>query len=450
MRFWFKVAPGVKVRISPRSVGLGFGPRAARYHVSSSGWRGVSSGAGGFQTYHTLSGARRQRRGDPAPRGDGELGGLTAAQVQRAEVHLAVADRIGRLLDAAEDTFVVAGPPALEPPPPVSATEVQRELEQQAVDGIAWFRWSDRRNARRQAQKAVAEEIRRRQQQREDAHRRDVAAAAAWWDRMQAADPAVVMPALDEAMADNPLEAVTVDVTDGHASLLMIVPDEAELLGEREPATTDAGYPTTRKMSQTRRNELYLAALSANLMATAVEAAAVAPALQAVTVVAVRRGSDDDGPVAALQADLDRLFPASTRVPGATRAVNQEDMAAAEDLGLLRLEVNPVGRTRRLASLADPELTALTSAATESGVDEERAWPTEVPPAPGQVLLLDPGSALAEVVTVLRNHAGLALSEAKRLVDGPMPTLVIEGYPSAEAAALARDLDAAGATVAVG
>ncbi|HXF72743.1 MAG TPA: hypothetical protein VNO79_09070, partial [Actinomycetota bacterium] len=60
-------------------------------------------------------------------------------------------------------------------------------------------------------------------------------------------------------------------------------------LPERVPAVTPTGRPTTRRLTKTERNELYLGWLSSNVLATVREALAVAPGLAAVTIAVLRR-----------------------------------------------------------------------------------------------------------------------------------------------------------------
>lgn len=444
MRYSFKVAPGVKVRISPRSVGLGVGPRAARLHVSSSGWTGVSSGAGGFQSYQRLSGGGRQRSGGSRT----STGRAAATRQQRADEHQQVADRLDAVLGVARDRFRVAGPPTVTPPPPVSAAPVEQEMRRAALEGIPWFRFRERRAAKAQVRQRLATEVDRRQHELDAEHRRRVEEAAAWWEGLSTNNPDVVMPALDDAMADNLLEAVTVDVSQGRASLLIPVPDERGLLGDREPTTTDAGNPTTKKMSQTRRNELYHQALLASAAASVTEAVAIAPSLAGVTVVVARTDSDDDEPVLALEADADRLFPRLSRQAGTELQLDLVDLAAAEDIGVVRVDVMPGGRTRRLATLDDPELVDLVA---RTATTAENPLPiSDVPAAPGQVVLADVGPRVVDVVTVLRQHLGLDLAAAKGIVDRELPCVVVEGIRVGRARTVAQALEDVGATARTG
>ena len=58
MGVYFRLLPGVKVRLTRGGVRFGLGPRGARLHLGSGG-PGVSTGAGPFTWYRPL---RRRRR----------------------------------------------------------------------------------------------------------------------------------------------------------------------------------------------------------------------------------------------------------------------------------------------------------------------------------------------------------------------------------------------------
>ncbi len=59
MGVYFRLLPGVKVRLTRRGVRWGIGPRAARVHFGAGG-RGISTGAGPFTWFRPLR--RRSRR----------------------------------------------------------------------------------------------------------------------------------------------------------------------------------------------------------------------------------------------------------------------------------------------------------------------------------------------------------------------------------------------------
>ncbi len=62
MGFYFKLAPGVKIRATRRGLRASVGPRAARVHFGAGG-TGVSTGAGPVSLYHSVGGGRGRRRG---------------------------------------------------------------------------------------------------------------------------------------------------------------------------------------------------------------------------------------------------------------------------------------------------------------------------------------------------------------------------------------------------
>lgn len=71
----------------------------------------------------------------------------------------------------------------------------------------------------------------------------------------------------------------------------------------------------------------------------------------------------------------------------------------------------------------------------------------QTPPVEGSVFLADAGRNKIKVIKVVREASGLGLREAKELVEAA-PTLVVTGLSPDAAAALRRQLEAAGATVA--
>nr|WP_281272686.1 ribosomal protein L7/L12 [Solirubrobacter pauli] len=70
----------------------------------------------------------------------------------------------------------------------------------------------------------------------------------------------------------------------------------------------------------------------------------------------------------------------------------------------------------------------------------------ETPPVGGSVFLADAGRNKIKVIKVVREASGLGLREAKELVEAA-PTLVVSGLSPDAAAALRRELEAAGARV---
>src|SRR5205823_1110376 len=101
---------------------------------------------------------------------------------------------------------------------------------------------------------------------------------------------AVVISALEAAFADNgaPATPIDCDPTTGTATVTMLF-GHPDLIPDRTPAITPGGKPTLRKRTKADRNDLYLNALASNVLATAKEGFAVAPGLNAIKSLVVRR-----------------------------------------------------------------------------------------------------------------------------------------------------------------
>jgi Protein of unknown function (DUF4236) len=76
-----RLAPGVRVRVSSRGVSAGLGPRVARVHVGARGGVGVSSGAGPFSAYLSLTPHSSRSRAL------GQSRGANAADLQQGVPH---------------------------------------------------------------------------------------------------------------------------------------------------------------------------------------------------------------------------------------------------------------------------------------------------------------------------------------------------------------------------
>jgi hypothetical protein len=62
-----------------------------------------------------------------------------------------------------------------------------------------------------------------------------------------------------------------------------------ESIPDRKPALTPSGKPTMHKRTKTDRNQLYAASLASNVLATAKEAFAVAPGINSVAIMVMRK-----------------------------------------------------------------------------------------------------------------------------------------------------------------
>ncbi len=338
----FRVAKGVRLRVTPRGPRLSLGPRIARVHVGG-GRTAVSSGHGPVTVWSTLSGGGRRTSAaggsSVVPRGEAKQRAWDAAR-----------ERLGTLLTAHEEVFELAHRPVVPAPAPVEREVVRRELRRQARAGLAWWRLSQRWRAGRDADERLEAEVAARDAAQRTVHAAEQASADAWWERLRDNDPEVVTERLDEAFEDNPVPAAVTEVDAAVVNLVVLVEPAERLVGEREPTLTEAGNLSLAKMTKTRREELYHAAVWSSVVAAAAEAFAVAPGLGSATVAAVR---PDDRAVLALAA-----LPREVVLPDGARATDLERLGTAIDAGVAELEERRGGRTDGLQPLdpADPDV----------------------------------------------------------------------------------------------
>lgn len=285
MGFYFKVAPGVRVRATGRGIRTSVGPRAARLHVGAGG-TGVSTGAGPVSYYHGLSGARSPRR-----RSTGQhTRSLTAAtKAERAE---AISRSIKAILNLHREGFPTARRPVAARPPVTDLAGLVRRREEEAASEHWFFRFRARREARERARVAATEEHARLVREAEAQQAREQQALDEHWDRLLAGDPDTVMATLAVALEDNDAESAPIGVEGDLASVVVRVPDAATL-PERIPGTTAAGNVSLRKANKTQWNALYTLMVSGYVVVTAKEVLAVAPSVREVGVVAIRRTAPD-------------------------------------------------------------------------------------------------------------------------------------------------------------
>lgn len=107
------------------------------------------------------------------------------------------------------------------------------------------------------------------------------------WQRLTNNDPPTVLAALEAAFEDNQAPAAPINCEGAEVTLMMLY-ESPDLVPDRKLALTPSGKPTLHKRNKTERNELYAASLASNVLATAKEAFAVAPAISRVVTMVVR------------------------------------------------------------------------------------------------------------------------------------------------------------------
>ncbi len=380
---YFKLAPGVRVRVTTRGVRTSLGPRAARVHVGGGYRPGVSTGAGPVTLYQSVGGSRRRR--SPGGSGHGGRAGASATVAARqrqaaAAARSSEAERLAAAIASLQslhrDPVEPVSHPVAPDEPPVDAAAVRERHEKSALRGVPFWKRSDRRAAREAARASAEQEIDQLTSER-DGRRRDAQALLdRRWAELVANEPDVVQATLAEAFEEGELHSSPLAVEGGEVSLAVFVPGE-DVVPERKPGTTPAGKPTIQKMTVTEQADLYTAAVCGHVVAAVREAFAVAPGLGLARAVAVR--------VSVADAYGRRGLECLLAVTLARSALDGIDWSSAGAYDVLRqagpdLTVNLTGRARHLSPLDlahEPDLAALLQA-----VDlDEAAEATGGPPA---------------------------------------------------------------------
>jgi hypothetical protein len=287
MGFYFKLAPGVKIRATRRGLRASVGPRAARVHFGA-GDTGVSTGAGPVSLYHSVGGGRGRRPGTGPSRTSVaayERQLRQARKLEQAQELQAVFEAITNLH---REDFTPATAPVAPSLAAVDMAGIRQRHEREALAGLNVFQRSARASACQQAAEAASSEIdaetaRMRREQADLQCELDEQ-----WQRLLANDPDVVFATLTEAFEDNEAPATMAGVHDSEASVVVMAPD-ADAVPERMPKLTEAGNLSLGKLTKSVRNSFYLQLVCGHILVTVREALAVAPSITSVRVAVVRQ-----------------------------------------------------------------------------------------------------------------------------------------------------------------
>lgn len=368
---YFKLAPGVRVRVNKHGVRTSLGPRAARVHVGGGYRAGVSTGAGPVTLYHGIGGTKRRRSRTASHHGSARQSGpnpATVAAYHRQAVAAAkateasqIAAGIQALADLHRHGVVPVGPPVAPPPPPVDEAGIRQRHLGQATQGIGFWKRSARKAAAQQAEVEARAEIAATAAQWEAQRQQCQVQMDERWRELLANQPDVVLATLAEAFEDNEAHAAAVSVDDAEASVAVFVPGP-DIVPERFPIRTEAGNLSLKKMSQTQASGLYTTAVCGHVLATVQEALAVAPALASVRVAAVRVGTPDVYGRPQVECLMAATFTRA-RLDGVDWA--HADSPAIFDQCATDVTVNMVGRVKHLDPVdlcTQPDLAALVAA----------------------------------------------------------------------------------------
>ncbi len=295
---YFRVAPGVRVRLTSSGVRTSIGPRGARVHIGGGYRPGVSTGAGPFTLYHSIGSTRKRPSSAGAHRPAAASAAAAAANTPRqtASSKAEEAREMAAAFEAIEGLHrhpvdPVAAPVA-PPVPAVDEAAIREKHRTDALRGIGFWKHSERVAAEKQAAAAAGAEIAARRAELEHQRQATQEELDARWKELLANDSDVVLATLNEAFESGGIHAAAVSVDGAEASIAVIVPGE-DVVPERLPSTTAAGNVSLRKTTKVEAAGIYLTAVCGHSIAAVRESLAVAPGLTAVRVVALRHGGAD-------------------------------------------------------------------------------------------------------------------------------------------------------------
>jgi len=272
------------------------GPRIARVHFGS-GRSGISTGMGPVGFYTSLGRSSRGRSRGGTRSGGPSHSSLVVAQRQaNKEAKVREANRLAEQFQAILELHRAPFPPSQPPVAPASevvdAAAIHRRYEAAELAGLKWYKFAERKAARRRAAEASAawipHEAARRAQEREQLQRQ----LDDRWEAFVANEPTVVLETLEEAFEDNDAPAAAVGMTGSEVAIVVLVPD-LSAVPERLPSTTAAGNLSLRKLPKGQRNAIYLHLICGCVLTTAREALATAPGVKSLRIATLRRMESD-------------------------------------------------------------------------------------------------------------------------------------------------------------
>lgn len=299
----FRVAPGVRIRASSRGVRASLGPRAARVHLGA-GRTAISSGAGPLTVFTTVGGSAARRGGGGQSRASLDaLQRRSAAAAAREDEIRAVMAIEHSLVTLHHEEFAVATRPVVPQPASPDVDALIEVRKQQALQGVSFFDRDARRQASQWAQDTGRRDAEQQWQQSLALHAEQQQALTEHWNQLIAHDADVVHDVLEEAFEDNQSPAACLDVGKDLSSAagirfatVLVLFGPVYQIPERQPALTATGQPTLRKRTKTERNDFYVKALGATVLATVKEGFAVAPSVNEFRVVVLRKDPQASSP----------------------------------------------------------------------------------------------------------------------------------------------------------
>lgn len=348
MGLYFKVAPGVRIRLTGRGVRASIGPRVARVHIGAGG-PGVSTGAGAVSLYHRL-GTPSPRSARPCPRK-----AVPPDTVPPADTREAVYTHLLQQYMAPPLLNELAPPVPMEP---VDERAIAARALREALQEVPAWNLRARLRARRQARAAAPDLCAAAWRTATKQHQEERAAVVAAWDALSALEPETTQATLTAAFTALEIPAVCTEVDGAHASLLLWTPD-LHVVPERSRTWTPTGRPSTHLLTKTARNQAYTELICAQVLFVARHAFATVPALPSLQVAAIHHQAPDAYGV--VRAECVALVTIERRWLEGVQWGRSDPEGIVHDAAT-KVQINRSGSTREVKPLDltdEPDLTAM-------------------------------------------------------------------------------------------
>jgi len=285
----------------------------------------------------------------------------SVAASSRAEAAEQLVDVYKRIASLHREEFPIAARPVASELPPIHVQEIETRHRTENLKGISIFARARRREALVRADAAAQLEMHARELDRAQTRSATQLQLDSDWARLIANDPDAVMAALAAAFEDNDAAAAPLGVTDGEATLVVIVPTLAGM-PQKKPDVTPTGRPTIKAVPKKEAASWHATAVAGCVLVTVKEAFAVAPGVQSVRIVAAtspqRDAYGNAKPEVLLAAKFERV-----RLDGVQWTL-VESTRILNDI-TTELQLKQVGAAKTLTPLTledEPELQALLDA----------------------------------------------------------------------------------------
>jgi hypothetical protein len=213
---------------------------------------------------------------------------MTLAQSNKQREADRLRDAFETIMTIHRETFTPAQKPLTPPPSLVDAAAIRRECQSAALKGVGLFDRAGRKVAKAQGSAAAEVRIQQEVESRRQWAIEQQAELDQVWAKLLSNEPDVVLDRIATAFEDNEAVAAPLGVSDGEATIVVMIPGE-EAVPERRPTTTAAGNLSLKKLAKKEREAFYAMLTAGYTLVTVKEAFAVAPALESVRIVGVRR-----------------------------------------------------------------------------------------------------------------------------------------------------------------